>query len=433
MPLFTPTKNQEIFSKSCEVLAGGVNSPVRRFTELGIDPLVAQRGKGEMIWDEDGNRYIDFCMSWGVLLHGHAPERVIEQVKKQLEKGSSFGISTSIEERIAREIVTLIPGIDRLRFVSSGTEATMTTIRLARAYTQRDLIVKFNGHYHGHADPFLVKSGSGTLLSSDQTQMEGVLQDTIKHTLSLPFNHIEKLKGLFYNPDYSKRIAGVILEPIAANMGVVSSTKPFLTLLRKETERIGALLIFDEVISGFRVNLRGAQALYAIQPDLTCFGKIIGGGFPAAAFGGGGKVMDFLSPLGSVYQAGTLSGNPVAMEAGLETLKLAARDHFYEELEMKTKRITTSVKSALKKKGLSACLNESVGMFTLFWGPKQVNRFEDLKKLDKNRFKQFFKFLYEKGIYFPPSPYEACFISMAHTEKTLEKTKEAILEFIRQV
>ena len=327
------TKSQEIFEKSCAVIAGGVNSPVRAFIGLDVDPLIAEKGVGDTVWDVDGNPYIDYCMSWGALLHGHAPQRVVEKAIQRVQKGSSFGIATSIEERLARQIVEIMPGMDKLRFVSSGTEATMTAVRLARGYTGRPLIVKFNGNYHGHADPFLVQAGSGVSQMSPESSSEGVPSEIVKHTLSLPFNDLEKARQLFQDPEISKQIAAVIVEPIAANMGVVPATHAFFELLRRETERLEAVLIFDEVITGFRVSLRGAQGVYGIEPDLTCLGKIVGGGFPAAVFGGKKKVMDHLAPKGAVYQAGTLSGNPVAMEAGLETLKLAMREGFYEDLE----------------------------------------------------------------------------------------------------
>lgn len=426
-------RNHAIFEKSCAVIPGGVNSPVRAFIGLNINPLIVKKGRGDTIWDEEGNSYIDFCMSWGALLHGHAFPVVTQKVKDQVDQGSSFGIATAVEEEMAREIVDLIPAIDQVRFVSSGTEATMTALRLARAYTARPLIVKFNGHYHGHADPFLVQGGSGISQIGQQSSSKGVPYDTIKHTLSLPFNDVKKVKELFQNPRYLNQIAAVIVEPIAANMGLVPASEDFLTLLFEETRKVQSLLIFDEVISGFRVGLSGAQGLYNIEPDLSCFGKIVGGGFPAAVFGGRKEVMDQLAPLGEVYQAGTLSGNPVAMQAGLATLNLAKEKGFYEKLEAKTRLITKPVQIALKKRDLDACLQETVGMFTLFWGVREVRSFEDLKELNQDEFKRFFKFLLDRGIYFSPSPYEACFISMAHTEENLIKTRDTLLEYIQKI
>lgn len=431
MSFLTQSRSQEIFHQSCEVIAGGVNSPVRAFIGLGVDPLIAQKGKGDTVWDADGQTFIDYCMSWGALLHGHAPPSVVEKATARLQEGSSFGIATEIEEQLARKITNLLPGMDQLRFVSSGTEATMTAIRLARGYTGKSLVVKFNGNYHGHADSFLVRAGSSVSQTCQESSSQGVPQDIVKETLSLPYNDVSALKHLFQ--EAGDRVAAVIVEPIAANMGVVPAKREFLEMLRRETERLGAVLIFDEVISGFRVGLQGAQGLYGITPDLTCLGKIVGGGFPAAAFGGKKEVMDHLAPTGDVFQAGTLSGNPVAMQAGLETLYLAEARGFYEDLEEKTRFITEPVQMVLKEKGLSACLQETVGMFTLFWGPREVRCFEDLKGLDQDRFKAFFSYLFKRGIYFAPSPYEACFLSAAHSEEHLRMTRDALIEFIKNV
>lgn len=425
-------KSYEIFERSKEVIAGGVNSPVRAFIGLGIDPLIVSKGEGERITDVDGREFIDYCMSWGALLHGHADPEVVAKVCARVKEGSSFGITTEVEEKLARKLITAYPSIDRVRFVSSGTEAAMSAARLARGYTGRPMIIKFNGNYHGHSDTFLIQAGSGVSQVSNVSSSEGVPQDIVKNTLSLPYNDGEALKKVMRDPFYSRFIAAVILEPVAANMGVVPATQAFLETLREETKRTGALLIFDEVISGFRVGYGGARALYEIDPDLACFGKIIGGGFPAAAFGGKGKIMDKLAPLGGVYQAGTLSGNPVAMEAGLKTLEKAETAGFYEELRRKTQIITESVKRALIEKGLSACVQSVGGMFTLFWGPTSVSSFEDLKKLDKEVFKRYFRFMLEHGVYLSPSPYEACFISSAHKEESLSRTRDLILEFIKQ-
>ena len=426
------TKSQEIFEKSCEVIAGGVNSPVRAFIGLEVDPLIVERGEGDTIYDVDGKVYVDYCMSWGALVLGHADPEVVEEAKKRIELGSSFGIATSIEEELARFIVKAIPSIEKLRFVSSGTEATMAAVRVARGYTGRSLVIKFNGNYHGHSDPFLVKAGSGASQLSQESSSKGVPEEIVKHTISLPYNDTEAFCQLMRDPFHAPLIAAVILEPIAANMGVVSASLEFLRAVRDETERNGSLLIFDEVISGFRVGLEGAQGLFGIQPDLTCLGKIVGGGFPAAAFGGNQDIMDVLAPTGGVYQAGTLSGNPVAMQAGLTTLRRAMQAGFYEDLEEKTRVITEPVREALKRKDLPACVQQVRGMFTLFWGPQIVRSFEDLQDLDTGRFHQFFCFLLKRGVYFSPSPYEACFISSAHTENNLRRTRDLILEFIRQ-
>ncbi len=422
----TIEKSREIFEKSEEVIAGGVNSPVRAFIGLGADPMIVSKGKGDTITDVDGRTYIDYCMSWGALLHGHAHPEVTERVVERAKLGSSFGIGTEEEERLARELVEAVESLEKVRFVSSGTEALMTAIRLARGYTKRHVVIKFNGNYHGHADPFLVKGGSAVSQVSQDSSSDGVPHESVRNTVSLPYNDSEIFKQVMRDPFYSQFIAAVVVEPVAANMGVVPANQEFLEVIRSETKRIGAVFIFDEVISGFRVAFGGAQEIYAIQPDLSCFGKIIGGGFPAAALGGKKEIMECLAPNGKVFQAGTLSGNPVAMEGGLATLELAKVDGFYKELKRKTEVITKPIRE------MGVCIQEAVGMFTVFFGPKKVSCFEDLKDLDKERFKEYFRFMLERGIYLSPSPYEACFISSAHTEEHLEKTRDAILEYLNK-
>lgn len=419
-------KSKGIFEKSEEVIAGGVNSPVRAFIGLGIDPMIVKKGKGDLIWDVDGRPFIDYCMSWGAMLHGHAHPEIVEAAQERLRMGSSFGIATEEEEWLARELVEAVGSLERVRFVSSGTEAVMTAVRIARGYTGRSIVIKFDGNYHGHSDSFLVKAGSGVSQMSQEASSAGVPEEVVRHTVSLPYNDIEAFKEVMRDPYYSDWIAAVVIEPIAANMGVVPAEKEFLTTLREETRRIGALLIFDEVITGFRVAYGGAQSLCDVEPDLSCFGKIIGGGFPAAGVGGKKEIMDVLAPKGTVYQAGTLSGNPVAMVAGLESLLLAKQEGFYEELKRKTEIITKPVREQLK----GGTLQEAVGMFTLFFGPEKVSSYEDLKGLDRERFKEYFRIMWERGIYISPSPYEACFISSAHTEEHLEKTRDAILKYV---
>lgn len=428
MTIDTARNSKEILEKSREVITGGVNSPVRAFIGLGIDPMIVREGKGDMIWDADGMPYIDFCMSWGAMLHGHAHPAIVEVAQERLSMGSSFGIATEEEEWLARELVGAVKSLERVRFVSSGTEAVMTAVRIARGYTGRSIVIKFDGNYHGHSDSFLVKAGSGVSQMSQESSSSGVPEEVVRHTVSLPYNDSEAFKRVMNDPYYSDWIAAVVIEPIAANMGVVPSEKEFLKVLREETKRIGALLIFDEVISGFRVAYGGAQSMCGIDPDLSCFGKIIGGGFPAAAVGGKKEIMDVLAPKGTVYQAGTLSGNPVAMVAGLKSLELAKQEGFYKELKRKTEIITKPVREHLK----GGCLQETVGMFTLFFGPEKVSSFEDLKELDKERFKDYFRFMWERGIYISPSPYEACFISSAHTDENLEKTRDAMIEFLSE-
>lgn len=364
-------KSLEIYKQLCEVIPGGVNSPVRSCKNMNQPPLVAESGVADIIYDPDGHAYIDYCGSWGALIHGHSHPEIVKAAQRRISMGSSFGITTKIEEELARYVVQLIDSVDKIRFVSSGTEATMSAARLARGFTNREVIIKFAGNYHGHADFFLVQAGSGVAGFLPQSSSAGIPEDIVKNTICLPFNDIELCRQVFRDPKNKGRIAAVILEPITGNMGVVPATQQFMDMLRKETEEAGALLIFDEVITGFRVGLKGAQGLYGVKPDLTIFGKIIGGGFPAAAFGGRREIMDCLSPLGHVYQAGTLSGNPVAMEAGLQALKMLNQKGFYEELLRKTNILTEPIKDYLRKTGKNGCVQQVGSMFTLFLALKK--------------------------------------------------------------
>lgn len=423
-------KSQQIYEQLCQFIPGGVNSPVRSCKSMGQPPLVVERACGDQVFDADGHSYIDYCGSWGALIHGHAHPVIVEAVRKRLEKGTSFGITTPLEGEIAQEVVSRIASIEKIRFVSSGTEATMTVARLARGFTKREVIVKFSGNYHGHADFFLVQAGSGVLEVSSTASSAGIPEDIVKHTVSLRYNDAAACAALFSHPDYRGRIAAVILEPIAGNMGVVPADHAFIHFLRKETEKIGALLIFDEVITGFRVDPLGAQKLYGVKPDLTCFGKIIGGGFPAAAFGGKREIMDCLAPLGSVYQAGTLSGNPLAMEAGLQSLRLLQRPGFYEELDRKTDLLLLPIQARIEAKKWNACIQRRGSMFTLFFGKKEVKNLDDALGVDGKMYATMFRTLFDQGIYIPPSPHEAWFVSDAHTEPHLEKTRDAILAFM---
>jgi glutamate-1-semialdehyde 2,1-aminomutase len=425
-------QSQQIYRQLCEVIPGGVNSPVRSCKKMGQTPLVVDRAIRDLVIDVDGHTYIDYCGSWGALIHGHAHPTILEAVRRRMEKGTSFGTTTALEGEIAQEIVNLIESIEKVRFVSSGTEATMTVARLARGFTKRELIVKFSGNYHGHADFFLVQAGSGVLEISSAASSEGIPEDIVKHTISLPYNDIEACCQLFSHPSYRERIAAVILEPIAANMGVVPADKEFIQFLREATEEIGALLIFDEVITGFRVAKKGAQALYGIRPDLTCFGKIIGGGFPAAAFGGRREIMDYLAPLGPVYQAGTLSGNPLAMEAGLQSLRLLQQPGFYEELERKTALLVDPIRARIQEKGWQACVQRVGSIFTLFLGKNRVRNLQEALEVDAELFARLFRTLFEQGIYIPPLQHEAWFISAAHEDQHLEKTREAVLAFMEE-
>lgn len=421
-------KSEAIYRASCEVIPQGVNSPVRAFPGLNQTPLVVESGSGETIVDVDGNRYIDFCCSWGALIHGHAHARVVEAVQKRVAASSSFGITTAIEAKLAQKIVKHVPSVEKVRFVSSGTEATMSAARLARGFTKRDLLIKFVGHYHGHADSFLVQAGSGMATLSASA---GVPHDFIKHTLCLPFNDFEACERAFR--EYGEQIAAIIVEPIAANMGVVSPKEGFLQLLRDETQKVGALLIFDEVITGFRVALGGAQGLYGIKPDLTCFGKIVGCGFPAAAFGGRAEIMDYLAPTGPVYQAGTLSGNPVAMEAGLQALMLCEAPGFYQKLEERTNIVTESIRELIEEKKLNACLHQVGSLFTLFLGKRVIENMDDVKGCDFEAFTRFFQTLFQHGVYVSPSQYEANFVSSVHTPESLVLTRDLILEWLSKM
>jgi len=407
-----------IFEQLCEVIPGGVNSPVRAFSGLGVRPVVAERGEGALLFDVEGRSYIDYCCSWGPLIHGHCHPKIVEAVERQLKLGSSFGVTTEIEQRLASEVVERLPSVEKVRFVSSGTEATMSAVRLARAFTGREVVLKFAGHYHGHADLFLADAGSELARAGIATS-PGVPQSVVASTLCLPFNDFEAAREALTTHE----VAAVIVEPIAGNMGVVPPEPGFLELLRELTLETGALLIFDEVITGFRAARGGAQELYGVMPDLTCLGKIIGGGFPAAAFGGSAEIMDLLSPLGSVFQAGTLSGNPVAMAAGLATLEMLD-EGAYAELERKRKRITDRLD------GL--CVQAVGSLFTLFFGVERVKSFDDAKGSDRDQFARFLRHMLAMGVYPPPSPFEAWFVSLAHTDAQLDQTADLIEEFARE-
>lgn len=407
-------------------LAGGVNSPVRSFKHLEREPIIVSAGKGPYITDIEGNHYIDYCGSWGSLIHGHAPEEIVEEAICYLKKGSSFGITTAIEGILARKVSALVPSLEQMRFVCSGTEATMTAARLARGFTGRPYIVKFVGHYHGHADFFLVQAGSGVMNLSQTSSSAGIPDDIVKYTLCLPFNDEKALVTTF--KERGSQIAAVILEPVAGNMGVVQAEPGFMQTLKELTVQSGALLIFDEVITGFRVAKGGAQSYYGIKPDLSTFGKIIGGGFPVACVGGRKDIMAFLAPEGTVYQAGTLAGNPVAMAAGLKCLELLEREGFYEDLQQKADFLLAPLTSAIR--GKAACLNRVGSMFTLFFGPQKVENAADLKDLDSARFKHFYHTMLEEGIYLSPAQNEASFISAAHSEEDLVKTRDAILKYV---
>jgi glutamate-1-semialdehyde 2,1-aminomutase len=388
--------------------------------------MIVESAAGALLKDVDGNEYIDYCSSWGALILGHSHPKVVKAVQEQLEKGITYGISCELEEKLARKITQHLPSIEQVRFVSSGTEATMSAIRLARGFTGRELLIKFVGNYHGHADHLLVKAGSGVALQCSFASSKGVPAHLIQATLCLPYNDLEALESAM--KVYGNQLAAVIIEPIAGNMGVVPAHPLFLQRLREWTRQWGALLIFDEVISGFRVGLGGAQKLLGVTPDLTCLGKIIGGGFPCAAFGGKREIMAQLAPLGEVYQAGTLSGNPVAMKAGLQTLELLEEPSFYVKLAEKTQRLLKPIQEEIARRSLCACVQQVGSMFTLFMGALKVDQMT--ADLNLAQFKQLFQSLFHEGIYIPPSQYEAWFVSIAHSEAQLDDTSEKIVQFL---
>lgn len=418
--------SETLYQDSCALMPGGVNSPVRAFKGMEMTPLIVKEGRGDTIWDVDGHAYIDFCQSWGSLILGHAPQHVVAKAVEQLSKGTSFGIATPYEKDLAEIIKRHLPSMEKLRFVSSGTEATMTAIRLARGYTGKSVIVKFNGHYHGHSDSLLIKAGSG-VSHLPEASSKGVPEELVKLTVSLPFNDIETCRNFLLSRD---DIAAVLLEPVAGNIGVVPAKQEFLSMLREETAKKGIVLIFDEVITGFRVGLNGAQGHYGIVPDLTCLGKVIGGGFPAAAFGGKTEIMDHIAPLGAVYHGGTLSGNPLAMCAGYETLKTVEKPGFYSFLEEKLRDFLSPIRNRIEQKDLQIAVQSVGSMFTFFFGVKKVESKEDLANMDEEKFKQFFRYLFNRGVYLSPSAYEAHFISSAHTDENLQKTQDLILEYL---
>jgi glutamate-1-semialdehyde 2,1-aminomutase len=418
--------SEALYRDSCALMPGGVNSPVRCFKGLEMTPLMVKEGRGDTILDVDGHSYVDFCQSWGALILGHAPERVVAKVGQQLLRGSSFGIATPYEKELAEVVVSHLPSLERLRFVSSGTEATMTAIRLARAFTGKSTLLKFNGHFHGHSDSLLIKAGSGAS-HLPEASSAGIPEELVKLTVSLPFNNVETCRSFLRSRD---DIAAVLLEPVAGNMGVVSASREFLTMLREETLRKGIVLIFDEVITGFRVGLSGAQGHYGIIPDLTCLGKVIGGGFPVAAFGGRKGIMEMIAPLGSVYQAGTLSGNPLAMCAGLETLKIVEQPDFYRLLEERLTAFLDPIRALIARKKLPVAVQSAGSMFTLFFGVDKVESKEDLTNMDEERFKHFFRYLFDRGVYLSPSAYEAHFLSSAHTDENLAKAQALIIDYL---
>ena len=414
------TKSEALFRRAEASIPGGVNSPARAFRSVGGDPVFIERGEGSRLYDADGNSYLDFIGSWGPLILGHRPPAVIAALKQVLETGTSFGAPTEREIEIAELICELVPSIEMVRLVNSGTEATMSALRVARGFTGRDLTVKFEGCYHGHVDSLLVKAGSGlaTLGISDSA---GVPQSYSETTLPLPFNSVEAVEQCFQ--ERGAQIACVIVEPVVGNMGCVPPQPGYLEALREITQRHGALLIFDEVMTGFRVALGGAQSLYQVTPDLTTMGKIIGGGLPVGAYGGRKDVMHKVAPLGPVYQAGTLSGNPLAVAAGLAAVReLKADPELYERLDRNAARLTSGIAQAAREADVPVTINRVGSMFTVFFGDAEVTDFASASRSDTSRFGAFFRGMLDEGVYLPCSQFEAAFLSAAHTEQDIDET-----------
>ena len=415
-------KSKQLFERAKKLIPGGVNSPVRAGKAVGMDPPFIARAKGCFLWDADGKRYIDYVCSWGPMILGHSHPSVVDALKERISKGTSYGAPTRLEVEMAEIIIDMVPSVEMVRMVSSGTEATMSAIRLARGYTCREKIIKFEGCYHGHADSLLVSAGSGVATFAIPG-CPGVPADLAKHTLSLPFNNVKTFAEAMgvVGPE----IAAVIVEPIPGNMGVVVPDLPFLKALRELTAKNGSLLIFDEVISGFRVGPGGAQELYGIVPDITCLGKIIGGGLPVGAYGGRKEIMKSMAPEGSIYQAGTLSGNPLAMAAGIATLKELRKKRIYKELEEKSRRLFSGLDDAAKSAGLKVVVQRVGSMGSLFFTDQPVTDFVTVKRSDADMFKRFYTHMLDQGVYLAPSAFEAWFVSAAHEGKEIDKTIES--------
>jgi len=418
-----PNHSKQLFEEAQRYLPGGVDSPVRAFKAVGGTPLFIKRGHGSRVYDEDGNEFIDYVGSWGPLILGHAHPRVVRAIKKVVEQGSSFGAPMELETTLAKLINEAMPSIEMVRFVSSGTEAAMSAIRLARAFTGRNKVVKFAGCYHGHSDGLLAKAGSG-MATLSISGSPGVPAEITADTLVAPYNNTEKVEQFF--KQFGAQIAAVIVEPIAGNMGVVLPQPGFLEGLRNLTKQNGALLIFDEVITGFRVAYGGAQGLYKIVPDLTCLGKIIGGGLPVGAYGGRRDVMEMVAPSGEVYQAGTLAGNPLVMTAGIETLTILKEGNAYQKLEEKASRLQKGIVKAANKAVVDIQLPRIGSMFTLFFTKGPVTDYETASKADTALYAKFFHQMLSQGVYFPPSQFEAAFISTAHTIEDIQFTIDAV-------
>ncbi|WP_410199764.1 glutamate-1-semialdehyde 2,1-aminomutase [Clostridium perfringens] len=421
-------RNKEIFEESKKYMPGGVNSPVRSFGSIGINPPVIKSGKGAMIKDENGNEYIDFVLAWGPMILGHCDEDVVEAIKKTSEESIAFGASTKLELDLAKLLCETLDNVDMIRMVNSGTEATMSAVKLARGYTKKDKIIKFAGCYHGHFDGFLIEAGSGVLTEGIPGCL-GVPEESIKNTLIGIYNDEKQVEELFEK--YGNDIAGIIIEPVAGNMGVVKCDPKFMRKLRELCDKYGALLIFDEVMCGFRVAYKGAQTLFDVKPDLVTYAKIMGGGLPCGAYGGRREIMENLSPLGGVYQAGTMSGNPIVMSAGIATVKkLYENPSYYDHIEKIGSKLEKGVLEIAKKKGIGLVVNRQGGMMTLFFTDlKEVKCYDDVKTCDGERFKRYFLHMLNKGFNIPPSQFEAMFLSVKHTEEHIDKFLEAFESF----
>ena len=433
----TPTKSKverrrsrEIFERAEKILVGGVNSPVRAFRSVGGEPLIIERGSGQFLYDADGNELLDYVCSWGAMLLGHAHPAVTQAISEQAQRGTSYGATTELEVELATLITQAIPAIEKIRFVASGTEATMSAVRLARGVIKRDFILKFEGCYHGHADSFLSQAGSG-LATLGIAECPGVPQALAELTLNAPYNDLGAVKRLF--AQHKDKIAAVIIEPIAANMGVVEPAPGFLAGLREITKRNGALLIVDEVITGFRLHFGAAQQLAGVQADLTTLGKIIGGGLPVAAYGGSAQIMNHVAPLGPVYQAGTLAGNPLAMSAGLATLKHLTHAGLYEDINEQARRLVAGMRQALAETGIPGQVNATGSLATLFFAVDPVRNYSDAKRSDTKRYARFFREMLDRGVFLAPSQFEAAFVSAAHTSDDISRTIAAARDSLKAI
>jgi glutamate-1-semialdehyde 2,1-aminomutase len=423
-------RSREIFERAERVLVGGVNSPVRAFRSVGGEPLIIERGSGAHLYDADGNELLDYVCSWGAMILGHANPAISAAIADQAQRGTSFGVTTELEVELATLITQAIPFIEKIRFVSSGTEATMSAVRLARGVTKRDYIVKFEGCYHGHADSFLSQAGSG-LATLGIAECPGVPEALAALTLNVPYNDLHAVERVF--AQHKEKIAAVIVEPIAANMGVVPPAMDFLKGLRQISQRNGALLIVDEVITGFRLRYGSVQDMLGIEADLTTLGKIIGGGVPVAAYGGHAELMDHVAPLGSVYQAGTLAGNPLAMRAGIAALKQLTKPGLYDEMAQMAQRLVSGLRAGLRDSGVAAQINAVGSLATMFFAAEPVRNYADAKRSDTRRYARFFREMLDRGIFLAPSQFEAAFVSAAHTSADVDRTLTAANEALKLI